>query len=145
MIRSRDDWEYRFFARRLYTLMHETRDALMKSLGSHRKQMMELAPTTFSQYEKTKKSLDVFFKTYGPSLKNIRNTTDAHKGEAFRKQIQCIEGIDITKSSELIHEFQVNLANLSASLMIIANEMAKSIGKLSSSSKRPILTSLTVS
>lgn len=48
LVRSKDDWEYRFFARRLYTLMHETRDALMRPLGSHRKEMMALAPTTFS-------------------------------------------------------------------------------------------------
>lgn len=79
-----------------------------------------------------KESLDKFFNTNDSNFKYIRNTTDAHKGEEFRKQIQCIEEIDITNSFVLIHDFQVLLTNLSTSLMIMSNEMIKSIGKLSS-------------
>lgn len=55
IVGSKEDWEYRFFARRLFTLMHETRNALLASLGSHRNQMMKFAPTTFAQYESIKK------------------------------------------------------------------------------------------
>lgn len=124
---SRNDWEYRYYARRLFTLMHETRDALMASLGTHRKQMMTIAPTAFPQYEKTKKSLDVFFNLNGATIKSIRNKTDAHKGEPFRDQIICIEQIDVKTSFELIHEYQVLLANLSMALTIILSEISNTL------------------
>lgn len=129
IVRSKEDWEYRFFARRLFTLMHETRNALLASLGSHRNQMMKFAPTTFAQYESKKKAMEVFINTHGAFFKKVRNTSDAHKGKPFREQIQCIEQIDITSSFEMIHEFQVHLANISAALFIVLGEMGSQINK----------------
>lgn len=130
LARSRDDWEYRFFARRIFTLMHETRKALLASLGSRRPQMLALAPTTFSQYENCKAALDRFLNDNGQLLKSVRNTTEAHKEEPFRNQLQCIEQIEVTSSFEKIYNFQVCIANLSTSLMILMPEISNELGKL---------------
>lgn len=137
LISSKDDWEYRFFVRRIFTLMHETRDALLSKLGSHRSQMQTLAPTTFDQYEKSKSSIDRFLNDHGVLLKNVRNTTEAHKGEPFRDQLQCIEQLEVTSTFEMIHSFQTCMANLSTSLMILMPEISKGLGKLLVISSNP--------
>ena len=130
---SETDWEFRYFARKIYTLMHETRQGLLAQMGKPFKEIEAIAEVNaYSAYKKEKKRLDKFFEENDETFKNIRNTSDAHKEASMEEQLACIEEISVEKSIWLINDYKYKLLNLVCAFVILfpsMNEHVKEIMK----------------
>lgn len=124
MLKAKNDWDYRFFARRSYTLMHETRVGYVGKLGGFKNVIKDKVPENiYETYCSCIKDFNTFFQEHDQDFVNVRNLNEAHKGEDFEKQYDSICNLSVEKSSILIHGFQVYMANLYMVLNVILTNL----------------------
>lgn len=117
LLLSKTDWEYRFFVRRIYTLMHETREGFVKPTGEEMQFVKKaIGEKSFSGYDGYRKYMNQFFQKNDSILKVVRDRTDAHKDEVDI-QIKIIEGISVKDSRKLAEEYFDILSGLSTTLL----------------------------
>lgn len=117
---AKTDYEYRFFARRIYTLLYEADDGLVKPVGGLMPKLKSVIDNDrFEQYKKEHKKFNAFLVRHHGELKKTRNTNEAHKGEDFKEQVLSIENLSVAHSIEVIQEGNVLLANLNAAFIIV--------------------------
>ena len=102
---SENDWEYRFFARRAYSLLFAMDETYKKIGGEFLNQYEDLLdPQNLQAYKKAKGQLDKFLKSHLKEFKRIRNTNEAHKSRDLEKQKSSIEKMSVDKSWKIIQE-----------------------------------------
>ena len=120
LLKAKSDWEYRFFARRTYTLMHETKMGFVGKIGAYNKVIKgKVSESTFDAYMQCLKNFNKFFEEYDAEFTNIRNNTEAHKGENFETQYTSISELSVDKSALLIQCFHTYLAQLYMVLNVV--------------------------
>lgn len=120
LLKAKTDWEYRFFARRSFTLMHETRTGFLGKLGGYKSLLEGKIPeSTFNAYMLCLKDFHKFFETHDKYFKTVRNKTEAHKGDVFDIQYASISDISVQESAILIQGFHIYLANLFMVLHVV--------------------------
>lgn len=127
----KSNYEYRFFARRIYTLFHEAREGLVSPVGSMLPKLEGVVDSKNLQpYKQQHSALSKFFEKHGKEFKDVRNTNEAHKKEEFEKQLESIESMSVADSISLIQEGSVHLANLNMAFMIVMNALSEKLGEL---------------
>lgn len=127
LLLSTTDWEYRFFVRRIYTLMHETREGFVKPTGKVMHLLKEtIGEESFSGYERNRKYMSQFLHGNDNIFKEVRDKTDAHK-DSVEIQINIIEGISVKNSRELIEKYFDIISGLSITLFPIFATLLKYI------------------
>ena len=117
IFKVKTEYEYRFFARRIYTL-------LLPKLKS------VIDANCFDAYKKAHKKLCAFLATNHNELKRIRNQNEAHKTEEFDIQVKSIEDLKVSESINLIQEGNVLLFNLNAAFLIVHASLMKLLGEI---------------
>lgn len=127
----RTDYEYRFFARRLYTLMYEANKGLVIPAGQLYKKLADKLETrSLEPYKSEHSKLHDFLSDHEDELKDVRNSNEAHKFRDFEVQLKSIEKMSVARSIELIQEFNVYLANLTMVFMIVQGALSKKLGEI---------------
>ena len=125
LFQKQDDWEYRFFVRRIYTLIHETQNGVLSLPGDIMNIIESLVGDKFIHYKKALKELNKFINKTDACLKEVRNVCEAHKDKNINKQITAIESISIKDSLNLIQDFYNKMSNVNKNLFIILNELPR--------------------
>lgn len=125
------DYEYRFFARRIYTLMYESDKGLVVPIGQMVKRLEEkVDPVILKLYKDEHSKLCDFLKKHHEELKNVRNSNEAHKFSDFEVQLESIKNFSVAKSLNLIREFNVYLANLTMVFMVVQGALSKKLNEI---------------
>lgn len=120
LFKAKTEYEYRFFARRIYTLLYEADDGLVKPVGNLMPKLKSVIDKDrFEQYKREHKKFNAFLVNHHDELKKIRNTNEAHKGEDFEEQVLSIENLSVARSIEVIQEGYVLLTNLYTVFIIV--------------------------
>lgn len=129
MVKS--DYEYRFFARRIYTLAYESNKGLIIPIGQLMKRLEEKVDAKiFDLYKNEHSKLCDFFKKHEEELKDIRNSNEAHKFKDFEVQLQSIKNLSAASSINLIQEFNIYLANLTMVFMVVLGSLSKKLNEI---------------
>lgn len=130
MFMAKTEYEYRFFARRAYTLMYEAKKGLAVPTGQLYKRLDTLVGTRkMEPYKKVHSDLSDFLNKNENELKEIRNANEAHKGKDFDVQIASIEKMSVARSISLIQEFCIYLANLYFAFMVVHGSLTEYMRK----------------
>lgn len=126
LVSASTDWEYRFFARRAYTLMHETRVGFVGKLGGFKNIIKgKVSDSTFDAYMFCLKDFNRFFQQHDEEFVDVRNSNEAHKEEDFETQYKSISKVSIERSFILIQGFQTYLANLFMVMHVVFSGLSK--------------------
>lgn len=114
---SEDDWEWRAFARHIFTVLYEHRNSINPLLNNVIKTMKESLGTgvSLTAFIKAKKDFVKVIDSIADYAQTIRVNVDAHFDGDFEKRIRIIEGMSYfeivkllnvywTKTAALIHE-----------------------------------------
>lgn len=128
---SDHDWEYRFFVRRVYTLLYETEQTYSKVAGELITPCKGIIdPKTLKSYIEAKGRLDRFLKTHHDRFKCIRNSNEAHKSRKVKAQKTSIESIEAVDSWRLIQEAGMLFENLTMNITKVYNAFLLSSSNL---------------
>lgn len=128
---AKTEYEYRFFARRLYTLMHVAEEGLVKPTGTLLPKLEKIVDIRYLEsYKNCHSALSKFISNNDKELKTVRNSNEAHKKDKFEIQLGTIENISVAKSIQLIQEFTVLIYNLNASFLIMHGALSASLNKI---------------
>lgn len=128
---AKSDYEYRFFARRIYTLMYESDKGLVVPIGQMRKRIEEMVDADILKLYKDEHSkLCDFLNKHHDELKDIRNSNEAHKFRDFEVQLDSIKNLSVAKSMSLIQEYNVYLANLTMVFMVVQGALSKKLNEI---------------
>lgn len=123
---AKSDYEYRFFARRIYTLMYESNKGLVVPIGQMMKRLEEKVDAGILKlYKDEHKKLYDFLDKHHEELKDVRNSNEAHKFRDFEVQLESIKNLSVARSMSLIQEFNVYLANLTMVFMVVQGALSK--------------------
>lgn len=126
----KDEYEYRFFARRIYTLIYETKKGLLLPVGKIFKQLESLVDDKcLVLYKQEHSKLTAFLNAHQDELKQVRNTNEAHKSEAFGAQVESIEKFSVARSIGIIQEYYQLLSNMNVAFMMIFEGLFVSLGE----------------
>lgn len=129
MVKS--DYEYRFFARRIYTLIYESNKGLVIPIGQLMKRLEEKVDAKiFDMYKNEHSKLCDFLKIHEDELKDIRNSNEAHKFKDFEVQLESIKNLSVERSISLIQEYNVYLANLTMVFMVVLGALSKELNEI---------------
>lgn len=121
LFNAKTEYEYRFFARRIYTLLYEAKQGLADKVSNMYKRIKNIVDDKyFEPYEREKKSFHDFLKDHQTELMEIRNKNEAHKKEEFESQVASIENMSVIKSMGIIQEGAEHLYNLNCAFMSAA-------------------------
>lgn len=130
LVSASTDWEYRFFARRAYTLMHETRVGFVGKLGGFKNVIQDkVSDNTYDAYLCCLKNLNRFFQQHDEEFVDVRNSNEAHKEEDFETQYNSICNVSVERSFILIQGFQTYLANLFMVMHVVFSGLSKYVNQ----------------
>ena len=128
---AKSDYEYRFFARRIYTLMYESDKGLVGPIGQMVKRLEEKVDDRILKiYQDEHSKLCDFLNKHHEELKDIRNSNEAHKFSDFEVQLESIKNLSVAGSMSLIQEFNVYLANLTMVFMVVQGALSKKLSEI---------------
>ncbi len=131
LLNAKSEYEYRFFARRIYTLLYESNRGLGEPVGSMYSKLENIVDEKyFNPYKCAKKDLFAFFYKHKDEFQDVRNKNEAHKYADFEEQLASIENLSVAKSIELIQEGDVYLYNLNCAFMIVQQSLMKYLGEI---------------
>lgn len=126
MFMAETEYEYRFFARRAYTLMYEAKKGLTVPTGQMYKRLDPIVgKRNMEPYKNVHSDLSDFLNKNENELKEIRNANEAHKGEDFDVQIASIEKMSVARSVFLVQEFSIYLAKLYCAFMVVQGSLTE--------------------
>lgn len=131
LVNSKTEYEYRFFARRIYTLLYEAKKGLADKVSNLFPKLQSIVDAkNFGVYEREKKNLHAFLNKHQTELMDVRNKNEAHKTEAFESQVESIENMSVVKSFMIIQEGGVHLYNLNCAFMVVQQALMTYLGKM---------------
>lgn len=105
LITTTNGWDFRFFMRRIYTLLHETRHSSLNLVGANLKHLEKLIdPTKLEAFKQSKHELDRFFNNNDDAFIKIRNTCEAHKDKRLLKQLEVLHDFNMKNAFDLLAE-----------------------------------------
>lgn len=124
---AKTDWDYRFFARRIYTLMYETgcsQDCLLKIVNKPLNDVKRFGnQAAFENVVKCRKELTKFMQRNQSVIYEVRKNNEAHKSEDTDKQFAAVERLSVKESRELIDEYQRYMASFFGSLTALQKSL----------------------
>lgn len=127
----KSEYEYRFFARRIYTLMYETNKGLVVPAGRIIKELeTEVDSKYLKSYKEGHKELKRFLKKHKKELQNVRNSNEAHKFSEFEVQVESIENFSVAQSIGVIKEYHSLLGNMYDDFVMMYEGLTASLGKI---------------
>ena len=131
LLDAKTEYEYRFFARRIYTLLYEAKQGLADKVSNMYPRLKNIVDEKhFEPYEREKKNFHAFLKEHQTELTEIRNKNEAHKTECFESQGASIENMSVVKSIGIIQDGGVHLYNLNCAFMIVQQSLMKCLGDM---------------
>lgn len=121
MLLAKTDWDFRFFARRIYTLMYETnfaqKDSLLANVNQPFKNTQRYGDeTAFLEVVKCRKALVDFLEEHKASVQQVRLWNEAHKSADTDKQFAAIEELSVKEAMLLIEKYEDLLMDYFGSL-----------------------------
>ena len=130
LIYFNSEYECRFFARRILTIIYETRKGYIADLGNLLGEIKELPYIKhYDSYKEIHKHLNRFYNEYVDFTKKVRNTNEAHKSEDFETQVESIELLNIEKAWDIIIVYYHFLTNSSIPNMHLLQELSNHANK----------------
>ena len=131
LVYAKSDIECRFFARRIFTLIYETRKGYLGDLGLLIRNINELDYIhNLQAYKDIHKKLSRYISEHENILKDTRNTNEAHKDKDFEKQVASIENFNIEKAFEIIIEYYYLLIQCSDLNVILQQELGRYVNQI---------------
>jgi len=125
---SKTDYEYRFFARRAYTLMYESKKGILEPTGHIIKDLgLLLEKKELDIIKREHKRLSAFWEDNKESFRTVRNDSESHKDKDFITQLNTIENIKASVSMDLIENYCAILANLGCAFNLVRNALSKKL------------------
>lgn len=111
---AKDDWEWRVFARHIFTIIYEHKDAINPLLNDiFRTLKNELgAQYNLSGLIKSKKEFVKVINDVAEYAKSIRVNTDAHFDKDFEKRLKLIEDMSYVTVVILLKEYWIKTSTL---------------------------------
>ena len=126
---AKTEYEYRFFARRIYTLLYESSNGVVIPAGRMIPKLKGIVDEKhLKPYICAHKNMVIFLHAHENEFKEIRNTNEAHKGEDFKRQLDSIEKISVAQSIDIIQEANVFLAQMNAAFLIVQSALNTFLG-----------------
>ena len=130
LIYFNSEYECRFFARRILTIIYETRKGYIADLGNLLGEIKELPYIQYyDSYKEIHKHFNRFYNEYEDITKKVRNTNEAHKFEDFETQVESIEQMNIEKAWDIIIVYYNFLTNSSVPNMHLLQELSNHANK----------------
>ena len=130
LVNAKTEYEFRFFARRIYTLLYEAKQGLADKVSNMYKRLQNIVDAkNFEVYEREKKNLHAFLNKHQAELMDVRNKNVAHKTEAFESQVESIENMSAIKSFLVIQEGGVHLYNLNCAFIVVQQSLMAYLGR----------------
>lgn len=124
MVCAKSDFECRFFARRIFTIIYETRNGYLGDLGNLISELKDLEfIQNIEKYKNLHKRMSRYISVNEKILKETRNTNEAHKDKDFEKQVDSIENFRIEKAFEIIMGFYSLLVECSDLNVLLTQEL----------------------
>lgn len=128
---AKSEYEYRFYARRIYTLLYETRKGLVIPAGNMIPRLVGIVDDKhLKPYKDAHKNLVQFLNAHDMEFKDIRNTNEAHKFKDYELQVASIEGLSVAGSIEVIQEANVLLAQMNFAFLVVQTALSAYLGTL---------------
>ena len=119
-----------FFARRILTIIYETKKGYIDDLGNLLGEIKKLPYIQYlDSYKEIHKHFNRFFNEYKDITKKVRNTNEAHKFEDFETQVESIEQMNIEKAWDIIIVYYNFLTNSSIPNMHLLQELSNHANK----------------
>ena len=130
LIYFNSEYECRFFARRILTIIYETKKGYIADLGNLLGEIKELPYIQYyDSYKEIHSHLNRFYNEYEDITKKVRNTNEAHKFKDFETQVESIEQMNIEKSWDIIIVYYNFLTNSSVPVMHLLQELSNHANK----------------
>lgn len=130
LIYFNSEYECRFFARRILTIIYETKKGYIADLGNLLGEIKELPYIQYyDSYKEIHKHLNRFYNEYEDITKKVRNTNEAHKFKDFETQVESIEQMNIEKAWDIIIVYYNFLTNSSVPVMHLLQELSNHANK----------------
>lgn len=130
LIYFNSEYECRFFARRILTIIYETKKGYIDDLGNLLGEIKELPYIQYlDSYKEIHKHLNRFYNEYEDITKKVRNTNEAHKFKDFEIQVESIEQMNIEKAWDIIIVYYNFLTNSSVPNMHLLQELSNHANK----------------
>lgn len=116
---SHNQWEWRVFARHIYTLFYEHRNSMNKDMNT----LFQVASITNPNIEKLDKAIKLkkeftkWIEDHEKYAKGIRNIGDAHFDGNFILRLTTIENLSYTQISIELKEYWIIVSNLLRNLI----------------------------
>ena len=130
LIYLNSEYECRFFARRILTIIYETKKGYIADLGNLLGEIKELPYIQYyDSYKEIHSHLNRFYNEYEDITKTVRNTNEAHKFKDFETQVESIEQMNIEKAWDIIIVYYNFLTNSSVPVMHLLQELSNHANK----------------
>lgn len=152
---AKNDWGWRVFARHIFTLVYEHKDAVNPLLNDFINYSKEVCGTQydFSKLKTEKKAFTKLTKDVASYAKMIRVNVDAHFRGDFEDRLRIIENMSYFEVVQLVYNYWVKVAalqqeltkiyfivqdNVSNSLQQICTQMESVIKRIQSGEYKPV-------
>lgn len=132
LIQANTDWDYRYFARKIYLLMHESQ----QMFDNHGKWMQDakkyLSVSDYHDLDKIRKQLKAYHKRYDESdLELVLNKVDAHRDKLIHTQIDAVQGLSVKRSATIIQEAFTLVVEYADHLIPMISKMVSAVHTIS--------------
>ena len=130
LIYFNSEYECRFFARRILTIIYETKKGYIDDLGNLLGEIKDLPYIQYlDSYKEIDKHLNRFYNDYEDITKKVINTNEAHKFKDFEIQVESIEQMNIEKAWDIIIVYYNFRTNSSVPNMHLLQELSNHANK----------------
>lgn len=130
LLKAETDWDYRFFARRIYTLMHETQPVLGRQKDTI-EELKGLLPYDFTEFDKARNEFFRYIQDYSSTVfKPTRNTVEAHRDESIVNQLNIVHNMSVKESGAILLKGFEALTNYSDKLMTLLDKLIMEAGRM---------------
>jgi len=130
LLLAQSDWEYRFFARRIYTLMYETYGSDCSYLKLVNKSFRIVKDNgdkdLFVSVMEKRDVLLHFLESKQALLKEVRKANEAHKAFEIDRLFRAVEKLSAKESKALIDEYKDKLSDFSKALVAFHHSVEES-------------------
>lgn len=133
---ANDDWEWRVFARHLFTIIYEHKDAINPLLNDIVRTLKEElgAQYGFSGLIKSKKEFVKVTEDVAEYAKTIRVNTDAHFDKEFEKRLKIIEEMSYVTVVSLLQDYWIKtsalLQEIKTTTLDLQNDVSNSMQEI---------------
>lgn len=128
LVQADTDWDYRYFARKIYLLMHESK----QMFDNHNEWMHNaeecLKAKDFDVQKGIRKKFKAFYKLYDLSdLEFVRHKVETHCDELIPDQIKAVQLMSVKRSAEIVQAGFDLAVEYAHSLIPMINKMTLAV------------------